>query len=142
MERRESVKYLVTIAVGGLFVCSGLLKLFAFREFVAAVDAYAILPEVLVSPFAFGVLLAELALGLLLIIDRFTAPAAALLAWLVLLFLAAMGIASLQGRAIDCGCLPGIGRERLGGWSWLRDALLFFLLVGIVRWRAVRGEDR
>jgi uncharacterized membrane protein YphA (DoxX/SURF4 family) len=142
MQRRETLGYVVTIAVGALFVVSGLAKSLSFYGFLSSVRAYGLLPEALVVPFSFAVVAAELALGFLLMIDRWALPAAAALAWLVLLFLAAVVIALLQGRSADCGCFPGIGRETLGPWTLLRDSVLFLLLVGIVRWRALRGEGR
>ena len=60
----------------------------------------------------------ELAAGALLLLGLATAPVAALLGAVLVVFTGAVAINLARGRAIDCGCY-GAGPSRTIGWSTL-----------------------
>ncbi|MGH8786958.1 MAG: MauE/DoxX family redox-associated membrane protein [Cupriavidus necator] len=129
-----------------VFGAAAVSKLMAVRRFAGALDAYALLPPVLVTPVAWALALAELAVALLLPLDA-TRTAAAL-GGLVLLavFFSAIGINLWRGnRDIDCGCQAFARRDAgkrvsgaLSGWHLARVALLAALLAPVLSEPAAR----
>jgi hypothetical protein len=93
------------------------------KRFAAQMQAYQLLPEVLVAPAARALPWLELGVAFTLLIPQ-TRPAAALLgAALLLLYAGAMAINLLRGRNdIDCGC--GDAPQKLSWWLVARNALL------------------
>lgn len=98
----------------------GLLK---NKRFAAQLQAYQLLPEVMVAPAARALPWLELAVAFCLLIPQ-TRPAAALLgAALLLLYAAAMAVNLLRGlKDIDCGC--GDAPQKLSWFIVARNILL------------------
>ncbi len=100
------------------------------------VRAIALLPDAAAAPFALAVVIAELALGALLMMRVHQRQVAAMLASLVLLFIVAVSIALVRGWEGECGCLPGIFDEKIGPALLLRDLFILLFLVGLARTRS------
>lgn len=133
---RGGFRFLLRVAIGGLFVASGLLKLrdplfflFALRGFRTG------LPDPLIDGLAFVLPWCEAVFGLALLLGFWPRAAAAGLGALLLLFEAA--ILSLLLRDLDVSC-PCFGREEflcggpLGPCHLLRNAGLLLAAGALV----------
>jgi uncharacterized membrane protein YphA (DoxX/SURF4 family) len=99
-----AVLTILRLAVAGVFIRAGTVKLAGLAEFRLAVANYQILPTGLVGAAAVGVPVLEAAAGVLLLLGIFSAVVAAVLAVLLLCFSAAIGLNLARGRVFDCGC--------------------------------------
>jgi uncharacterized membrane protein YphA (DoxX/SURF4 family) len=118
------------LVLGGVWVWAGLAKFGDPDAAVRATRAYQILPEAFVKPFAWGLPLVEIALGILLIAGLASRATAAVSGLILLVFIAGIASVWARGLQIDCGCFGGGGfSSHVDGWQYLseiaRDALLF-----------------
>ena len=104
--------------LGTVFALAGLAKLPRGAQFEDAVRGYRLVPDRLAPPIARWLPVLELAAGALLLLGLGTAPVAALLGAVLVVFTGAVAINLARGRAIDCGCY-GAGPSRTIGWSTL-----------------------
>ncbi len=88
--------------LGIMFLYSGGAKLIEPKSFAVIIEAFGLVPEVLIAPIALGIPALELlvAFGLLFDIRGSLAVTIAL----ILLFMAILGYAIHMGLDIDCGC--------------------------------------
>jgi len=114
----------------GLLLWAGLAKAFDRQGSILAVDAYDVLPEVLVRPVATILPWVEIGVAALLVLGLFVRFAGASTAVLAAVFLGAMAQAKARGLEIDCGCFGGGGAgEGVTWWDIARDVPI--LLAGI-----------
>src|SRR5271165_6682866 len=97
------------VILGGVWIWAGLAKLSDADAAVRAVRAYRILPEVLVKPFAWGLPMVEIALGVLLIVGLGSRIAAGISGVVLIVFIAGIASVWARGLQIDCGCFGGGG---------------------------------
>lgn len=111
--------------LGIVLVVAGSLKVLDRQGMVLAIDAYDVLPTMLVEPLAILLPWAEVVLGLMLLAGIRIRVAAVGAAVLLVAFLVAMAQAAARGLAIDCGCFGGGGvGEGVGWWPIVRDVSL------------------
>ena len=127
------------LLLAGVWAWAALAKVADPDAAVRAVRAYQLLPEPLVSPVAWGLPFAELALALLLAVGLATRLAAAFSAVLLGVFMVAIASAWARGLQIHCGCFGGGGAAtgvQAGDYlmELVRDAALLAVAVGLA-WR-------
>ncbi|MDO5682060.1 MAG: MauE/DoxX family redox-associated membrane protein [Propionibacteriaceae bacterium] len=128
------------VVVAVVWLVASLLKLPYLEESVLAVRGYQILPYDLAVVVGYLLPIAELILGLLLIVGLFTRPAAVLSALIMIAFIIGIAQAWARGLAIDCGCFGGGGEIALEEaqakypWDIARDVGLLLLSAWLV-WR-------
>lgn len=105
------------VALGGLFLYSGIQKALDLADTVVAVHGYSLAPALLVHPVALGITLLEITLGTLLLVGLSARVAAAGVAVLAAVFLGVLVQAKARGLDIGCGCFGGNGAGR--GVDWL-----------------------
>ncbi len=88
--------------VGLVFLVAAVPKLFNVHEFAAVIDAYDILPDMLLLPTAVVLPLLEIFLAVGLLLNRFKSKLGVALVLLFFIFLLSYSI--WQGLDIDCGC--------------------------------------
>jgi uncharacterized membrane protein YphA (DoxX/SURF4 family) len=114
----------------GLLLWAGLAKAFDRQGSILAVDAYDVLPEVLVRPVATILPWIEIGLAALLVLGLFVRFAGASTAVLAAVFIGGMAQAKARGLEIDCGCFGGGGAgEGVTWWDIARDVPI--LLAGL-----------
>jgi uncharacterized membrane protein YphA (DoxX/SURF4 family) len=118
------LQLLLRLGLGGLLTLAAVTKLADRRAFAAAVADYRVLPSALERPFAALLPLAELSLGMLLLLGLATPVAAALAAPLFLSFAFAIAVNIARGRQVDCHCFGAVHSERIGWPALLRSAAL------------------
>jgi uncharacterized membrane protein YphA (DoxX/SURF4 family)/thiol-disulfide isomerase/thioredoxin len=133
---RPFVPLALRVALGALFLYTGVQKAFGLTDTVIAVHGYDLAPGLLVHPVALGLTLLEITLGILLLLGLSTRFAAGSVATLAVLFLAVLAQAKVRGLDISCGCFGGNGAGK--GVTWLdilRDLPILAAALCLV-WRA------
>jgi uncharacterized membrane protein YphA (DoxX/SURF4 family) len=124
------------LVLGGVFLAAGWLKVIDPQSSVAAVRAYRLLPDSIVTIVGWGLPFAEIALGLLLLAGIGTRVVAAVAAVLLVVFIAGVTSAAARGLSIDCGCFGGGGEVPAGqtayGIEIVRDVGLLLLALWLV----------
>jgi uncharacterized membrane protein YphA (DoxX/SURF4 family) len=119
-----------------VFLVAGGLKVIDPQSSVAAVRAYELLPNSVVTVVGWGLPFAEIALGLLLLAGIATRVVAAVTAILLVIFMLAVASAAARGLSIDCGCFGGGGEVAPGqtayGIELVRDLGLLLLALWLV----------
>ncbi len=93
------------IFLGAVLLAAGLLKIKDLNMFAIAVRTYKLLPELLIKPLSYGLVFAEIVIGITLIIGfeiYYVSLLAALMQTVTLIFVI---ITLLKHRSLkDCGC--------------------------------------
>jgi hypothetical protein len=93
------------LALAGVFIYAGLVKLLDPRTFAHAIAQYDLVPEGLLPLVAIGLPSLELLAGLGLILE--VRGSLTVIGVLLLIFLVVLGLAVWQNLDIDCGCFTG-----------------------------------
>ena len=137
------VVFAARVALGGVWIWAGLAKLADPDVALIAVRAYRILPEALVKPFAWGLPMVEIALGVLLIVGFASRITAGISAVILLVFIAGIASVWARGLQIDCGCFGGGGfTAHVSGWQYLSDIVRDVVLVGVAALVAFGAPSR
>lgn len=112
-ERREVllswIGLFARLALGGVLLAAGAIKIPYPYKAAAAMRAYELLPNDLASFFGYILPWFEVGLGLLLILGVATRLSGLIGALLMVLFIGAIASAWARGLSIDCGCFGGGG---------------------------------
>ncbi len=127
----EVLSLVARFVLAVVFLTAGLSKLFVPEQFGRVVRNYRILPEGWVRPTAIWLPRIEIACGLLLLLGVGEQVAAAVMACMLVAFIAAAAWNLLRGREIDCGCFGVSGRRRIT-WSTVAQNLLLVLAASVV----------
>lgn len=128
----------VRLAASAIWLVAGGAKLADLEHFHAQVDQYRLLPHALEAPFAYALPLAEVLVGLYLLVGLLTRAAAVAATVLLVLFLVAQGQAWARGLTLDCGCFGSLAHERVGAVTILRDLGLGLPSIAMALWPARR----
>jgi putative oxidoreductase len=118
--------FILRLAIGALFLYSGLTKIRGSYEFLAAVNQYQLTGPVLTVVVAALVPWLEIIVGACLIGGLLTQGAMIGAALLCGMFAMAVSLAWLRGLHISCGCFGGSGR-RIDGFVVARSIGLLLL---------------
>jgi hypothetical protein len=123
----------IRLGVAGLFVFAAAPKLLDATHFADDVNHYRLLPEALVAPFALGLPVLELVVGVGLLVPAYQRGAALLSALMLGLFAVAMAQSKLRGIDLECGCFGAASEARVSWTKVTLDVLLAMLAVWLVR---------
>jgi len=135
-----SNKYLLLIIrliLGALFIYSAVTKIIDIDYFAKSLYNYRLLPEESLNFFALIIPWLEFIVGLLLITGIYVRESALLGTSLMILFIAAIGIALTRGLDIECGCFGTRDGNRVGVLKIIEDV---FILLGFI-WLSVFGSN-
>jgi uncharacterized membrane protein YphA (DoxX/SURF4 family) len=128
------------LALGGVMVTAGLLKIGQPEQAVRAVQAYQILPPQAGQYVGYGLPLVEILLGIALIVGLGTRIVAVITGTLMVIFIIGVSSAWARGLSIDCGCFGGGGAIAPSQTKYvqeiLRDVLFLFFAGWLIRWPA------
>ena len=112
-----------------VYLTAAIGKMRHWAVFQGVVANYRLLPDVLVTPFAYWLPPFEALLGAALLFGWLSPWAELSAAALLLVFAAAMGINLMRGRQhIDCGCFQSVLKQRLSWTLVVRNGVLALLL--------------
>lgn len=130
------------LALGGVLIVAGSLKIPYPYKAAAAMRAYQLLPNSLASLLGYILPWFEVGLGLLLILGvalRLTGLFGALL---MVLFIAAISSAWARGLTIDCGCFGGGGEVAPGQTKYLQEIVRDIGLAAAGTYLSWRPDSR
>lgn len=121
----------VRFLIGGVFLYSGITKLFTPVYFSVLIDAYGILPEALTLPTAYVLSILEIIAGIGVLFD--IRGSLAIVSGLLLLFMGVLWYGIYMGFDIDCGCF-GPQEPESKAFHGLRVALAkdVIMVVGVI----------
>lgn len=99
-----SIQFLSRVVLGGIFVYASIDKILYKSKFAEIISGYHILPDFLINLTATVLPYVELISGLMLILGFLKKFFAAILSLLLIIFIMAIMLASIQGFNFDCGC--------------------------------------
>ena len=109
---------LLKVALGAVFIYSGMIKIFNVKGFARMVSQYNLVPDQFLAPVAYGLPVLEILAGIGII---FEIPGALTAIFgMLLMFIAILWYGILKDLDIDCGCFS---TEELKGHNSLRQAL-------------------
>ena len=123
------VQLLVRVALGVLFISSGVGKLQHFADFEQTALNYQVLPEVLTTMYAQMLPWVAILAGAYLMIGLFTQFAAVLVFLMMLSFIIAIVAVLIRGDEMDCGCFVGGRTEPVTPQKLVEDVFLLLLSV-------------
>lgn len=129
---------LFRLIVGGVLLVAGALKVGHPTESARAVQAYQLLPFDMAKLVGYGLPLAEIIVGVLLILGLLTRGAAVIATLMMVAFVIGIASAWARGLSIDCGCFGGGGTiakaDTAYGFEVTRDGILTLMGVYLC-WR-------
>ncbi|MGZ4685642.1 MauE/DoxX family redox-associated membrane protein [Oryzihumus sp.] len=138
-ERRADLVGLVArLALGGVLVVAGGLKVASPAQSAMAVRAYQLLPYDLAGVIGHALPVFEILLGLLLLAGLFTRVAAVLGGLLMVAFEIGIISAWARGLSIDCGCFGGGGTIAASQTHYLSEVLRDAGLLLCAAWLTAR----
>jgi uncharacterized membrane protein YphA (DoxX/SURF4 family) len=141
------VGLLARLALGGVMLAAGLLKVTKPEVSARAVQAYQLLPFDLAAYVGYGLPVVEVVLGTLLLLGLFTRTAAAVSGVLLVAFVIGIASAWARGLSIDCGCFGEGGTVDPGQTKYLEEIVRDVGLLLCAAWlvllpRTPLGLDR
>ncbi|MEE9910139.1 MAG: DoxX family protein [Deltaproteobacteria bacterium] len=119
---------IIRIALSGLFIYGGVIKLFDPGTFAVTLSSYNLVPEMFLPVLAIGLPLVETVAGMLLLFDR--SWGLHLITGLLVLFVLVLGYGIFGNLNVDCGCF---GAEDLNKQAGLQAAFYRdMFLVGLI----------
>jgi uncharacterized membrane protein YphA (DoxX/SURF4 family) len=95
---------IVRVALGGIFLAAGALKIGHFDLFASEIAGFQLLPHAVIAPLALLLPFVEVLLGAYLILGLFTRAAAWFATFQLALFAFAIASAVVRGISTSCGC--------------------------------------
>lgn len=121
------LSFLVRVALGGLLLVTGALKVAHPEALAAAIAGFRLLPQAAIVPLAVALPYVELLLGLYLVLGLFTRIAGSLVCIQFAMYAAAVASAVLRGIPANCGCF-GPNDRATADWP---HVVIDLILAGI-----------
>jgi uncharacterized membrane protein YphA (DoxX/SURF4 family) len=131
----DAAVFCLRLAIGGLLLIAGALKVGHAPELASAIAGFRLLPAALVGPLALGLPFFELVLGFYLVLGLFTRIAAVVACLQFLVYAAAVASAVIRHIPADCGCF-GPGDAAVADWPHVGFDLFLALASGFIAYRA------
>jgi len=126
------------LVVGGVLLVAGALKVTNLAASAFAVRAYQLLPYDLAGYVGHALPVAEIAVGVLLVLGLFTRAGAIAAALLLLAFVIGIASAWARGLSIDCGCFGGGGTIEASRTAYPLELTRDVALLLAAAWLVVR----
>ncbi|HLS40195.1 MAG TPA: MauE/DoxX family redox-associated membrane protein [Ornithinicoccus sp.] len=125
----DGVDLVARVALGGMLLVAGLLKVGDLTGSVQSVIAYELFPYEVSRLIGTALPVVEIALGVLLLLGLLTRPVALVGGLLMLAFIAGVASAWARGLSIDCGCFGDGGPVAPEDTRYLEEIVRDVLLV-------------
>jgi hypothetical protein len=125
---KDMLLFTIRIAIGGLFILSGVEKIFQLPSFIDTVEQFNALPSALVLPFSALLPPVELVAGILLAAGVMVQIGSFAILFMLVCMLAAIYPLLLGGPVIEnCNCFGGLFDGAVDYKLFIRDIVLFAL---------------
>jgi uncharacterized membrane protein YphA (DoxX/SURF4 family) len=136
------VSTVLRLAVGAVFLFSGLSKVVDISLTTRSVRAYDLLPEAIVPTVGAGLPVLELALAALLLTGLLIRPAAVVTTVICAAFFIGVASAWARGLTIQCGCFGNGGQAPHPVPGYIRELVLNSLMILACSWLIRRPASR
>jgi putative oxidoreductase len=134
-------QWALRLAVGGVFVYAGILKIRDPQTFADGIATFHLLSFRWINILALSLPYFEVTVGAMLLVGWRRRPAALAVAGMTVMFAFALSYALAKGLEINCGCFGGGKPSVFGIWTALgRDILLLISAVVIYRHVSLRDH--
>jgi uncharacterized membrane protein YphA (DoxX/SURF4 family) len=134
---------LARLVLAGVLLVAGGLKVSDPDLAAAAVQAYRIFPPAIGEIIGYGLPVAEIAIGILLLLGLGTRISAGITAILMVAFIAGVASAWARGLRIDCGCFGGGGDLAEGvETQYVQEIVRDLLFLGLAIWLIIFPASR
>ena len=123
---------ILRVVLGAIFIYASWHKIMDPEEFARSIINYRILPAESVNLLAIVLPWLELVCGLLLLLGLFTGGSIVVVAFMMTVFLVAIGSALVRGIDISCGCFSSDGADRVNILFLIRDIVLFAFALQVL----------
>jgi len=141
MKMKDMLPLVVRIALGGIFIYAGLLKIADPVGFAGSIAAYKIVPYFGSYLFAAVLPWVEVIAGALLIAGVRMKSGAILVALLNVVFMVALASAIARGLDIDCGCFKQGGAKTSPWLALARDAVFLVMACYLLKRGGQKGRE-
>ncbi len=100
------------LILGGVFIYSGLMKLFNLEGFVIVVANYKLIPTIFIKPFAYLLPFIELGFGTMFLLGMRYRIVRHTLSGLLIIFIIALTVNLIRGINVECGCFSVISDQK------------------------------
>lgn len=127
------IRFLLRLALGGVFVYAGALKILHPQLFAHEIDQYSLLPHAGINLLAVTLPWVELVAGLALVLGVWVRAGALVVTGMSTVFLLAIISVLARGLKIKCGCFGNVGESFIGPWNLVLDIVLLAAAVWLCR---------
>ncbi|HEX2895885.1 MAG TPA: MauE/DoxX family redox-associated membrane protein [Marmoricola sp.] len=128
------IGFLARLVVGAVWLAAGYEKFSDPAGTVRAVRAFQLLPESVVPTFGHLLPVAEIVMGVCLLVGVLTRVSAVVSATLLFAFIVGISLAWARGLEIQCGCFGGGGYTENAAAGYVRDIIRDLGLVLASAW--------
>ncbi len=138
--RSSRINLILRIALGGVFVYSGFVKLIDPKSFAKVISQYDLIPEILLAPVAIGLPLFEFLAGVGLIFNMRGSLSA--IFGMLIMFIVVLWYGILKDLSIDCGCFTPeeIADHNSLKRAFYRDVFMVGIVLFMYLHRFVRSD--
>ena len=131
------LNFILRLALGGIFLYAGAIKIVHPADFSASIGNYRLLPHELINLLAITLPWIEVVAALMLLFGIWKRTSAALIVIMLVVFLIAIGQAVARNLNIDCGCFGTVAGRRVGLMAIGEDVLMFVAAL----WLTLKERD-
>jgi uncharacterized membrane protein YphA (DoxX/SURF4 family) len=130
--KRKEIIFILRVALGIIFILASIHKVQHPEQLAIIVRTYDIIPISLSNLFALFLAWSELIAGIFLVLGIFSKESATVVAFLLIMFIAAITITLVRGLVIDCGCFDEKG-DPVDTPLLVRNTLLVIVACMVIR---------
>jgi putative oxidoreductase len=128
--RNKIVLFAFRIALGGLFLYAGAVKIADPLGFAQNIADYRLVPRAIAFFAALVLPWVEVLAGAALVAGLFPRTSAGLIAFMLAFFIVLVAVTMVRGLDVECGCFGALSRK--AGWPLiLEDAAMLFMALQI-----------
>ena len=132
--------WVLRLALAGVFIYAGLIKIFEPLVFADNVAQYQLLPPELINLVALSLPVLEVFAGILLLTGKWDRTASTTILLMCGVFAVGLIWAIANGLVIDCGCFGSSEPSKWSAWWALGRDLLIAAAAGWLYWNAALPE--
>ena len=138
---RDWVGLVARLTVGVVLLVAGLIKVVDILGMQLALNAYQLFPAPVVLVLSYVIPIAEIVLGIMLILGLFTRITSILSGLLFVAFIIGIAQAWARGLSLDCGCFGGGGQIDPSQTEYPEEIARDLGLLAACAWLAIRPRS-
>jgi len=128
------VALIMRLALGGIFIVAGIMKIIDPAAFAKDIGNYRLLPHDVINLLAITLPWIEVVAGGLLVVGIWKRTNALLITLMMAVFIIAVGQAVARDLNISCGCFGTVDGRKAGMVALAQDAVMFLGALWLTWW--------